>query len=406
MRKILILILTFLSLFFTSCFKWASRAKDKLPTETALDKTYTYEGKVIIIGAGASGLAAAKVLEKNNIDYLILEATNRYGGRLKKDTTLADFSIDLAAEWIHSDPIVLNLLKGKKGEEIDEEIVPYKLENSAYWDGEKYKVSPKWQNNFMFNILPEYKFKNSTWYDYIDKNIAQTVKHKIKYDSPVTEINYLNYSNECILVKTENGKTYEADKVLVSVSIGVLKSNLIKFIPELNLEKKKAIEEVTFHQGFKVALKFSEKFYPDLVTCKVENGEKLFYDMAFGKDKKANILGALCIGDATSNYYMLDSKQKIVQALIEELDKMFGGKASATFTGNYILEDWGRHHYTQGTWTKAFEEKKSHLEILNQSIDSKIYFAGEICDPYKQMGLPGAVLSGYYSIDRLLKDEK
>jgi len=103
---------------------------------------------------------------------------------------------------------------------------------------------------------------------------------------------------------------------------------------------------------------------------------------------------------------MLDSKQKIVQALIEELDKIFGGKASATFTGNYILEDWGRHHYTQGTWTKAFEEKKSHLEILNQSIDSKINFAGEICDPYKQMGLPGAVLSGYYSIDRLLKDEK
>ena len=174
----------------------------------------------------------------------------------------------------------------------------------------------------------------------------------------------------------------------------------------MNLEKKKAIEEVTFHQGFKVALKFSEKFYPDLVTCKVENGEKLFYDMVFGKDKKANILGALCIGDATSNYYMLDSKQKIVQALIEELDKIFGGKASATFTGNYILEDWGRHHYTQGTWTKAFEEKKSHLEILNQSIDSKIYFAGEICDPYKQMGPPGAVLSGYYSIDRLLKDEK
>ena len=43
-----------------------------------------YSGKVIIIGAGASGLAAAKVLEQNNIDYTILEATNRYGGRLKK----------------------------------------------------------------------------------------------------------------------------------------------------------------------------------------------------------------------------------------------------------------------------------------------------------------------------------
>ncbi len=252
--------MTFLSLFFTSCIKWAAQAKDKLPKETALDKTYTYEGKVIIIGAGASGLAAAKVLEKNNIDYLILEATNRYGGKSKKDTTLADFPIDIGAEWIHSDPIVLNVLKGKKGGQIDEDIIPYKLENTADWDGENYKVSPEWENNAIYRILRESKFKNSTWYDYIDKNIAQTVKHKIKYNSPVTEINYSNYSNECILVKTENGRTYEADKVLVSVSIGVLKSNLIKFIPELNLEKKKAIDEVTFHQGFKVALKFSEKF--------------------------------------------------------------------------------------------------------------------------------------------------
>ena len=39
---------------------------------TALHKTYDFSGKVIIIGAGASGLAAAKVLEKNNIqDYLV-----------------------------------------------------------------------------------------------------------------------------------------------------------------------------------------------------------------------------------------------------------------------------------------------------------------------------------------------
>jgi monoamine oxidase len=397
----LILILILLSLFFTSCFKWAARAEDKLPKQTALDKTYTYQGKVIIIGAGASGLAAAKVLEQNNIDYLILEATNRYGGRLKKDTTFADFPIDIGAEWIHSAPIVLNVLKGKKGEHIDEELIPYKLENTASWDGEKYKVNPNWENKAMYSFLAESKFKNSTWYDYIDKNIAQTVKHKIKYDSPVTEI---NYSNELITVKTENDKTFEADKVLVTVSMGVLKSNLIKFIPKLSPEKKKAIEEVTFHQGFKVALKFTEKFYPDVVNCKVKSGEKGFYDIAFGKDTKANILGFLCTGDATSNYYLLNTNQKIVQALVEELDEMFEGKASATFTGDYILEDWGRHQYTQGTWTKAFEEKKSHLETLNQSIDNKIYFAGEIFDPYRQMGVPGAVLSGYYSIDRLLNE--
>ena len=387
----------------SGCFKWAARAANRIPKETALDKTYNYDGKVIIVGAGASGLAAAKVLEQNNVDYLILEATDRFGGRLKKDTTLADFPIDIGAEWLHSAPIVLNVLKGKKGDQIDEELIPYKLGNTANWDGEKYKVNSKSLNKFAYSFMPESKFKYSTWYDFVNKNIAQAVKHKIKYNSPVTEI---NYSDQRVIIKTENGKNYEADKVLVTASIGVLKSNLIKFVPEMNLEKKKAIEELTFHQGFKVALKFSERFYPDAINCKIKNGEKVFYDIAFGKDTEANVLGFLCTGSETLNYYALNSEQKVISALIEELDEMFGGKASITYTGEYILEDWGKHKYTQGTWTQAFQEKKSHLETINRSIKNKIYFAGEIYDPYKQMGVPGAILSGYYSIDRLLNDRE
>ena len=85
-----------------------------------------------------------------------------------------------------------------------------------------------------------------------------------------------------------NGKTYEADKVLVTVSIGVLKSNDINFIPELSPDKKKAIQSITFEPGFKAALKFSEKFYPDAINCKVKNGEKVFYDIAFKKNAKTH----------------------------------------------------------------------------------------------------------------------
>ena len=98
-------VLALAALINVSCMNWAARAVEKLPEITALDKSYKYSGKVIIVGAGPSGLAAAKILERNQIDYLILEATDRFGGRLKKDTTLADFPIDLGAEWIHSDPL-------------------------------------------------------------------------------------------------------------------------------------------------------------------------------------------------------------------------------------------------------------------------------------------------------------
>lgn len=386
----------------SSCFKWAARAVNKLPEETALQKTYIYDGKVIIIGAGASGLAAAKVLEQNNIDYIILEATNRYGGRLKKDTTLADFPIDIGAEWLHSAPITLNKLKGKQGEEIDEELIPYHLETVANWDGKKYKINPRWQNNFMYNFMPESKFKNSTWYDFVNENIANTVKHKIQFNSPVTAI---DYSGDKVIVKTKNGNTYATDRVLVTVSIGVLKSNMITFIPEVNEERKKAIEAITFHPGFKVAMKFSEKFYPDAITCKVDNGEKGFHDISFKKDVQTNVLGFLCTGDETLRYYDLNSEEEIISSLLEELDQMFDGKATVAYSGAYIIENWGQYEFTQGTWTQALIEKKSHLKALNRPLDNRVFFAGEINDTYKQMGVPGAILSGYYAMDKLLTDK-
>jgi len=331
------LVVISVSVGLSECFRWAARAEGELPKETALDKSYVYDGRVVIVGAGAAGLAAAKVLEQNKIDYTILEATNRYGGRLKKDTALADFPIDIGAEWLHSAPITLNKLKGKKGSEIDEELIPYRLKKTASWDGKKYKINPKWENDAFYNFMPESRFKNSTWYDFVNENIAESVKHKIEFNAPVTAI---DYSDNKVFVEAKNGSIYEADRVLVTVSIGVLKSNMIRFTPEMDKEKKKAIESTTFHPGFKVAMKFSEKFYPDAINCKVENGEKGFYDISHKKDVQTNVLGFLCTGNSTQPY----------------------------------------------------------------SLDNKVFFAGEINDTYKQMGVPGAILSGYYAIDKVLTE--
>lgn len=396
------IVLILIGINLTSCLNWAARAVENLPKKTALDKTYNYEGKIIIIGAGASGLAAAKVLEKNDIKYQILEATNRFGGRLKKDTTLADFPIDIGAEWIHSAPITLNKLKGKDGEEIDEDLIPYHLNSTADWNGNEFKKNSIRQNDFMYNFLPESKFKNSTWYDFVNDNIANTVLHNIEYNSPVISV---DYSNNKVLVETTDGTTFKADRVLVTVPIGVLKSETISFYPEFSQKRKDAIDDITFYPGFKAVMKFSEKFYPDAVNCKVNNGEKGFYDIAFGKETQSNILGFLCTGDETQKYYNLNSNDDIIDSLIVELDQMFDGKASTSYTHEYILENWGQYEYIKGTWTQAFQEKKSNLKTLNESLDNKVYFAGEVNDPYKQMGVPGAILSGYYSIDKLLTNE-
>ena len=386
-------------------FNWAARAVDKLPEQTALHKSYQYGGKVIIIGAGGAGLAAAKILERNHIDYLILEASHRYGGRLKKDSTLADFPVDLGAEWIHSHPRVLNVIKGKSGDEIDEEVIPYRLNSVLKWDGTALKPATSYLRYF-YDFMPESKFKRSTWYDFLDENIAKEVKYKIVYHSPISSI---DYTGEKVSIETANGDTYEADKVLVAVSPGVLKSNKIKFSPELSPQKTKAIASINFLPGLKVAMKFSEKFYPDLIQCETgygaKDGEKSYFDMAFGKEAQTKLLGFLCAGKEAEKYYALGSEDAIIATLIKELDQMFDGKASETYTGEYRLENWGQHEYTQGTWVVTPFEKTSNLKKLAEPLDNRIYFAGATLDPHRQMGAPGSMLSGYHFIDKLLTDE-
>ena len=51
--------------------------------------------RVVIIGAGISGLYAATLLEKTGVDYVILEARDRTGGRVLSGLELAGTSAGL-----------------------------------------------------------------------------------------------------------------------------------------------------------------------------------------------------------------------------------------------------------------------------------------------------------------------
>jgi len=55
---------------------------------------------VIIIGAGVSGLAAAKTLSQKHVDVLVLEARNRIGGRVYTVHPWG-YALDMGASWIH-----------------------------------------------------------------------------------------------------------------------------------------------------------------------------------------------------------------------------------------------------------------------------------------------------------------
>ena len=59
--------------------------------------------RVLIIGAGIAGLAAARQLRSRGWDPVVLEGRDRVGGRLwsLRPSALKGVALDLGASWIH-----------------------------------------------------------------------------------------------------------------------------------------------------------------------------------------------------------------------------------------------------------------------------------------------------------------
>ena len=68
-----------------------------LPSVEAKDNAaMSSKKRIIVIGAGLAGLAAAKTLQAQGHEVLVLEARDRIGGRIWTSTKWPDMPLDLA----------------------------------------------------------------------------------------------------------------------------------------------------------------------------------------------------------------------------------------------------------------------------------------------------------------------
>ena len=99
------------------------------------------ECDVVVIGAGAAGLAATAELIKHKKSVICVEAMDRIGGRCFTDNKIFDQPFDVGAHWLHSysNNQIAHFGQTKKDEfeiyKIDEKITVY--EGNTKSDGKE-----------------------------------------------------------------------------------------------------------------------------------------------------------------------------------------------------------------------------------------------------------------------------
>lgn len=360
-----------------------------------------FTGKVIIVGAGAAGMAAGYLLKRYGVEFEILEASHVYGGRLKKADDFADFPIDIGAEWIHAHPRILADIINNPNINANIDILVYNPKTIQTWKNGELK-----SHNYIRNFYSEWKFKSSTWFDFFQQYIYPEVADKIRLNSPVVDI---QYGADRSTLTTAQNLTYEADKVLITTPVKVLQQERIKFQPALPAEHNDAIQKIYVGDGIKIFIEFKEKFYPDILAFgsifqALEEEEKFVYDAAFGKDSNRHILGLFAINNKAKAYTQLNSDTEIIQAFLAELDEIFDGKASANYI-KHIIQNWSGEPYIQGAYSYSFDGDQNEIvNILNTAVQNKIYFAGEALSIEHQATVHGACASAYSMIAQMMKE--
>lgn len=368
--------------------------------EAARTRPQGHTVKILIIGAGASGMAAGYLLHSLGYDFTILEAADRIGGRIKKEQDFADFPIDLGAEWIHTHPRVLSEILRQEESKDQFGTMDYSPQTIQTWKNGKLRA-----RNYLKAFYGEWKFKRSTWFDFFEKNVLPPIQDRILFGKAVREI---DYSGTSVNIRTEAGETFFADQVLITCSIKVLQSGMIRFLPELPEEKTSSLQKIYMGEGIKVFISFRECFYPDFlmfgpVLKAISEEDKFYYNASFGKDSDQHMLGLLAINEKALPYINAGSGDELIRIVLEELDSIFGGKASQNYL-KHVSQNWSAEPYIQGAYSYTYAgSQKKIIQELNAPLAGKLVFSGEALSLENHSTVHGACESGFAAVRSLLE---
>ncbi|KAK4782105.1 hypothetical protein SAY86_016207 [Trapa natans] len=236
----------------------------------------------------------------------------------------------------------------------------------------------------------------------------------ILLDHVVTEISYSSKDFKTtedhlssVKVSTSNGNEFSGDAVLVTVPLGCLKAESIKFFPPLPQWKQSSIDRLGFGVLNKVVLEFPEAFWDDSVDYFGATAEatdcrgQCFMFWNIQKTVGAPVLIALLVGKAAKNGERVNSQEHVDHAIMV-LQKLFG-EASVPNPVGSVVTDWGRDPFSYGAYSYvAIGASGEDYDIIGKPIENCLFFAGEATCKEHPDTVGGAMMSGLREAVRIM----
>lgn len=236
----------------------------------------------------------------------------------------------------------------------------------------------------------------------------------IHLNQVVTDISYNSKDtggtgSQCrkVKVSTSNGSEFSGDAVLITVPLGCLKAEAIKFSPPLPQWKHSSIERLGFGVLNKVVLEFPEVFWDDSVDYFGATSEhrdwrgQCFMFWNVKKTVGAPVLIALVVGKAAIDHQDLSSSDHVNHALAV-LRKLFG-ETSVPDPVASVVTNWGKDPFSFGAYSYvAVGASGEDYDILGRPVDNCLFFAGEATCKEHPDTVGGAMMSGLREAVRII----
>ncbi|MGJ5175079.1 flavin monoamine oxidase family protein [Bradyrhizobium oligotrophicum] len=407
------------------------------------------EADIVVIGAGAAGIAAARRIAAANRKVLLLEASSQTGGRCITDSSTFGVPFDRGARWLFnadSNPVGrlargvgLDVLAAPVGQKIrvgrrnarpgetEQFLAGLVRANRAIDEASRGKLDtscatalPKdlgdWTGTTAFVLGAGATGKDLPDLSAMDKARAQdrsaplacrqglgTLLAKIGEPLPIalsTPATRVVWSNRDVAVETPSGRI-AARAVIVTVSTNVLTSGAIKFAPELPKRQLDAASKLGLGSTDRIALMLAGNplgLSRDEVIIEQSSSNRTGLLLA-------NIGGSsLCTVDVAGTFGRELSAQgeaAMVAFAKEWLGKLFGGEAAAAVKSSAATR-WNQVPGVLGAMSAATPGSQGARKILGEPL-GPLFLAGEATHETLWGTVDGAWESGERAAEAALR---